>query len=631
MPIEITVLEPKAGAAFSYQRIAPSSTGGPQARISLTYRLRNIGPATVTIKGILLAGKPIDGWLKTAKVPDTLGPGQVLDLQNCMDAHEFTDAQGQKVVETWDDIVRVDEPLQGTSLEVWEDVVDQVIAVPLAEHVNSGGPLHFPGRGEDLGVNEAWAASSHHSSGHQAFALDVGMQGWTGTKWSKLRTGSKAERPQDWRVYGMPLFAMASGTVGFAVGDQPDWQTLTESQAVYPKSKTLGFGTAGGNGIFVISGNEMSFYGHLQMGSLPPELLQTGAPVKRGQYLGKVGFSGATSEPHFHIHVKTKPAAYNPNLPQQGNNCDWGLYRPMGFARSWTVPMGKVPTPDAGGAGAWYELKNQSVSHEFGFLAAGSKPPAFSATLTDAARYLGLWHGGTHLDLAVVRRGAAAFAHAYDRFVADSFTLTALETYEENGVPTFLGVFRRGTAVQALSRHTSWTAFAADVKARAAEGLALRDVTTYVDKGIRTFSGVFSAGPGGGTVVRTTAITALEQAVTTAAKAGLRPVALHTYAEGATRYFVVGLTKSAETAVLLRDTGLDSFSGQANALAAKGRRLADVISWPVVGGRAYVGIVRPDAEAATQVVELHHGLGPFRRWSEVHAADRRRLTQVHVQ
>src|SRR5262249_26256764 len=140
--------------------------------------------------------------------------------------------------------------------------------------------------------------------------------GWDGDRWSDKYPGTDGSSKEHFRVYGRPVYAMADGTIGWALNDEPEHPTIKRP---------------GGNVVFVKTGGEIALYAHLQPGAIPPELRSTGAPVKRGQYLGKAGFSGDTSVPHLHLHVKKEPAYGAPMSGVEASGCDAGPFRPMTF------------------------------------------------------------------------------------------------------------------------------------------------------------------------------------------------------------------------------------------------------------------------------------------------------------
>jgi murein DD-endopeptidase MepM/ murein hydrolase activator NlpD len=69
-----------------------------------------------------------------------------------------------------------------------------------------------------------------------------------------------------------------------------------------------GFSTTYGNHIIVShSGNMDSLYGHLSVISV-----KTGGTVKKGDTIGKVGMTGATTGPHLHFEIRVNNTPRDP-------------------------------------------------------------------------------------------------------------------------------------------------------------------------------------------------------------------------------------------------------------------------------------------------------------------------------
>ncbi|MEQ1951486.1 M23 family metallopeptidase [Mesorhizobium sp. CN2-181] len=103
---------------------------------------------------------------------------------------------------------------------------------------------------------------------------------------------------------GVPVIAMADGTVGNLRDGEPDHLMLTaaDQQAVGDKEC--------GNGVIIDQGGGLEVqYCHMRQGSIA---VKTGDKVKRGQPIGYVGASGAAAFPHVHITVRRDGAALDP-------------------------------------------------------------------------------------------------------------------------------------------------------------------------------------------------------------------------------------------------------------------------------------------------------------------------------
>jgi hypothetical protein len=91
----------------------------------------------------------------------------------------------------------------------------------------------------------------------------------------------------------------------------------------------------GSNLLYILHGDEIIHFVHLQQGSIPDALMQPGTPVYEGQMVGRVGHSGKSSGPHLHIHASSVRADLAGNTEQIieelaiGNSV--GDLRPMHF------------------------------------------------------------------------------------------------------------------------------------------------------------------------------------------------------------------------------------------------------------------------------------------------------------
>ena len=201
----------------------------------------------------------------------------------------------------------------------------------------------FPARGEDLPAGAVWIAVNDH---HDMYLVRFDS---TQNQWTKVRPGvTTVDSPSDYLAYGTPIYASDDGEVvtcwrnapnnpvdgphpgrdGCTDDDQdgnPCDQNATCSCTI-PRS---------GNHLNILDANgNITLYAHLMPGSVPadvcphedefvananakdPTLGPNGgynpdifvpagsrAKVQKGQFLGYVGYSGATSTPHLHQHM----------------------------------------------------------------------------------------------------------------------------------------------------------------------------------------------------------------------------------------------------------------------------------------------------------------------------------------
>jgi hypothetical protein len=209
----------------------------------------------------------------------------------------------------------------------------------LAAHQNpaSQGAYLFPGKTDDLKPGEFWAGRSNSITalhgGDQRFAYDMGVGKWDQqlNDWTDKLPGTNGSHNTDYLVWEKPIYAGANGVIDSVVRDNPDHQPGGEN--------------VGGNKIVIRIGNELLGYFHLRQNSIPANL-KPGDAVVAGQYIGKVGDSGAASHPHLHTHCCWCPKDQIP--------CNCHL-RPMLFRHVKLVERTKL-NPNNFAAAPWVTL-----------------------------------------------------------------------------------------------------------------------------------------------------------------------------------------------------------------------------------------------------------------------------------
>jgi hypothetical protein len=146
-------------------------------------------------------------------------------------------------------------------------------------------------------------------------------------------------------VWGKPIYAMANGEVLEAVNDCPDNPAplplngnKAHDDALWAEQKTKYWGAyedahggaskvhaGAGNHFYIQHGDEVVLYAHMQKGTLNKKLLNKGADVKLGDFLGLAGNAGNASGPHLHIHAI------------QGTSPEVGPLRPFILKDSWAI------------------------------------------------------------------------------------------------------------------------------------------------------------------------------------------------------------------------------------------------------------------------------------------------------
>ena len=108
--------------------------------------------------------------------------------------------------------------------------------------------------------------------------------------WGFHARGWRPADPTAYAIFGARLHAPCDGTVVAAEGSQPDFRVPDQDPINRP-----------GNHVILRCGAVEIVFAHMRQGSLTVTL---GQSVTTGNLLGEVGNSGATTEPHLHIHAQ---------------------------------------------------------------------------------------------------------------------------------------------------------------------------------------------------------------------------------------------------------------------------------------------------------------------------------------
>ncbi|WP_290648958.1 M23 family metallopeptidase [Aquisalimonas sp.] len=123
----------------------------------------------------------------------------------------------------------------------------------------------------------------------QSYAVDFFGLG----PWGLRARGWRPADPADYAIFGAELRAPCEGMVVTAEGDMPDFEVPNED----PVNRL-------GNHVILRCGEVEIVLAHMRRGSVA---VVPGERVAEGDRLGEVGNSGASTEPHLHIHAQ-RPA-----------------------------------------------------------------------------------------------------------------------------------------------------------------------------------------------------------------------------------------------------------------------------------------------------------------------------------
>ena len=180
----------------------------------------------------------------------------------------------------------------------------QAMRIPSGEVAALSWPLG-PGRYLVANGGATLALNAHADALDQSVAAH---RPWRGTAWGVdivaidgwgLRADGLLPRdPARYRIFGAPVLAPCAGAVIVAVDGLPD-MAIPEVDADH----------LAGNHVILRCGDLDVVLAHFSRGSV---MVRKGDRLEAGARIAEVGNSGASSEPHLHIHAQTRGAADMP-------------------------------------------------------------------------------------------------------------------------------------------------------------------------------------------------------------------------------------------------------------------------------------------------------------------------------
>lgn len=469
-PLSVGV-EPLEAGEVAYALLAPTAFGGvEQAKVVLRLALTNTGTTDLTIDNIafsfpgawhLMQGVDIVLNVK-ANADDTVGDGGVIKpgkMKNWSNGNvglaDGTVAKNQVYL-----------PLAAaTKVNVFVYVTGYadpvIVTLPLAPYqVAHRLPIHA----RDLRPGEMVSAQGDHWAnggrrGDQIFAHDIDVVAWDGGKWTNLLPGKDNTKVENYRCWGLPIRAVADGTVFSALDGMVDNLAPGGFPEVVPDP------TAGNSLWLQHDDGTMTFYTHLQQGSVTKK-----TSVLAGEVVGLLGTSGYTTNPHIHLEVR------------KNVDMDFPL-RPLQINDAWMIDQ-SFNSPFNPESALWVPANGRAVPNNRMLIWPEASRPA--------------WYPPNKDEIVLYGIPAADYQVTNDRLVRSGYRPVWIDVHEFDNAVFFNVIFRPKNGVSWSAGHGMTGAeYQAAYTNAEKEGFRLINVASYLQSGAVRYAAIFckQAGP----------------------------------------------------------------------------------------------------------------------------------------
>ena len=454
---DLTVkVEPTSGNKLFYQAQAPALQGGTaRTKIIICLRITNNEDKKVRVTGIgfHFPGTNRDSEQMKAETKSIVPDGSE---QTAIEVNGWI---GSHVTATWSNgtvnLTDGDDPPQEFNqvyltgsvppkisihikcedfADVWKKDFD---LAPFTDPTGEGAFL-FPFSVADLKPGEFFVTKGEHWAnggawGLQIYAHDISLQGPENGVLSSYKAGiSTAKKNSDFRIWGIPVRAVADGTIEEAFDDSPNNEYTGDFPDDPPEA----------NHVWIKHGSIYVYYTHLQKGSIPENLKPVdGKPkpfIRAGEMLGLAGNSGNASGPHTHIHCAKGSTA--------------GDLRPFVFRKAWILDK-KIIDVLQNLASGWVRLDAEGIPKEEVAIWPESTSPGFkvpTAGLTVRGDWgYKFWKGDDFDEFNA--QGQEHFDNGYPMTYASSFL--------DNGHRRWVGIARKSNEGTTTWVSSSWSSF----------------------------------------------------------------------------------------------------------------------------------------------------------------------------
>lgn len=338
----------------------------------------------------------------------------------------------------------------------------------------------FPFKGEDL-PNNTMISTKSHASGIQALGRDIGALKYLGNNnWTGYVDGNSSNKNNNNHVvYGMPFYALEDGEVCGCWRNAPENPKAhaTERHPDYDKKLIIG----GGNHLWIKHADgSYALYAHAIPGTIPSSICPNnktvfdkahsgyyGSPdiatevlipegsrpkVKKGQFLGKVGNSGASSGPHLHVHVekggKAMPMKFEKGLQKSRNGNTADINGGWTSFSNKTLPEGEIlvwPARTVTGEYARHGLPAGDFQRTFDHLAnSGFEPDWFDGYNVGGNAFFNmLWRPKANTWSGFFGLTAAAYQTEFNKATGAGLAPTFVDSYTTSGGVRYNAIFKK--------------------------------------------------------------------------------------------------------------------------------------------------------------------------------------------
>ena len=366
-----------------------------------------------------------------------------------------------------------------------------LLALTLPEPLFADG---FFARAEDLGPWQAWTTGGYgHAGSYQELGYDFGISQWDseGGAWRQCwrdAAPSPCDTNTDYLIWNTPVFAISEGEVVRCWRNAPDNTDI--GNAKNPDFERL---MGGGNYLFVEEPDgELVLYAHFRQGTIPAELcprspdptfvvpasainpgnyvsdvegdlLPTNRPtVSPGEFLGCVGNSGNSTNPHLHLSKSTNYT--------HGTN-DYGAAAPMVFPTfRWTS--------QAADGSMLATAMNVEIPNAVVAILPPAESPAFGP-------------------LALITTDFWQLLQVHDEWRADGIEIADFESYlDADGRRLYAAIAGPASGEGEFLAQLPYSTFLSQWRLFETRGLRMDDIEAYEVDGARVWSGVMTPGSG---------------------------------------------------------------------------------------------------------------------------------------